>query len=137
MNGGHSRLKCVTIRVSFARQCVNLLYMVKRFQSPNLRRVWVGKGDTTINVEPEFWDQFKLIALEHRATISALLAEIDRTMRLLPYQGPGRHRVRTLSAAVRVFVLQTLISRSSSGARGARVRSPRSPWSLPRGMHSS
>ena len=52
-----------------------------------------------------------------RTTISRLLAEINRTMRLLPYQGPGRHRVRTLSAAVRVFVLQTLISRSSSGVR--------------------
>jgi hypothetical protein len=36
-------------------------------------------------------------------------------------QGPGRYRVRTLSAAVHVFVLQTLISRSSSGARRARV----------------
>jgi hypothetical protein len=46
-----------------------------------------------------------------RTTISRLLAEINRTMRLLPYQGPGRHRVRTLSAAFRVFVLQTLISR--------------------------
>ena len=52
-----------------------------------------------------------------RTTISRLLAEINRTMRLLPYQGPGRNRVRTLSAAVRVFVLQTLISRSSSGVR--------------------
>jgi predicted DNA-binding ribbon-helix-helix protein len=51
-----------------------------------------------------------------RTTISRLLAEINRTMRLLPYQGPGRHRVRTLSAAVRVFVLQTLIARSSNEA---------------------
>ena len=88
-------------------------------------RVRVGRGDTTISVEPEFWDQFKLIAFEHRTTISALLAEIDRTMRLLPHQSPGRHRVRTLSAAVRVFVLQMLISRSSSGARRARVRAMR------------
>jgi hypothetical protein len=51
-----------------------------------------------------------------------------RTGRLLPHQGPGRHRVRTLSAAMRVFVPQTLISRSSSGARRARVRSALSDY---------
>jgi predicted DNA-binding ribbon-helix-helix protein len=90
-----------------------------------------------ITVEPEFWEQFRLMTMERQTTIGKLLAEIDRIMRLLPYQGPGRHRVRTLSAAVRVFVLQMLISRSSGGARRARVRSPRSPWSLPRGMHPS
>ena len=52
------------------------------------------------------------------------------------YRTRGRDAigVRTLSAAVRVFVLQMLISRSSSGARRARVRSPLSPWSLPRGI---
>jgi hypothetical protein len=36
--------------------------------------------------------------------INQQLAEIERTGCLLPYKGPGRHRVRTLSAAVRVFV---------------------------------
>jgi predicted DNA-binding ribbon-helix-helix protein len=56
----------------------------------------------------------ELIAFEHRATISALLAEIDRTMRLMPFQGPGRHRVRTLSAAVRVFVLQEVLARADN-----------------------
>jgi hypothetical protein len=45
--------------------------------------------------------------------------------------------VRTLSAAVRVFVLQTLTSPASNAGRHARERSPRSPWSLPRGMHPS
>ena len=63
-----------------------------------------------ITVEPEFWEQFRLMTMERQTTIGKLLAEIDRIMRLLPYQGPGRHRVRTLSAAVRVFVLQMLIS---------------------------
>jgi hypothetical protein len=33
-------------------------------------------------------------------------------------QGPGRHRVRTLSAAVRVFVLQALIAREQHSAVG-------------------
>ena len=87
-------------------------------------------------MEPDFWEQFRLIVIERRTTISNLLAEIERTMRLLPDQCKGCDRMLTLSAAVRVFVLQTLISRSSSGARRARVR-PRSPWSLPRGMHPS
>ena len=93
--------------------------------------------DTSITVEPEFWEQLRLMTMERQTTIGKLLAEIDRTGRLLPHQGLGRHRVRTLSAAVRVFVLRTLISRSSSGARRARLRSPRSPWSLPRWMHPS
>jgi len=83
---------------------------------------------------PELWHRPPSVPPQDQRK---LLAEIDRTGRLLPRQGPGRHRVRTLSAAVRVFVLQTLISRSSSGARRARLRSPRSPWSLPRGMHPS
>ena len=46
------------------------------------------------------------------------MAEIDRTMRLQPAR-PGHRRVRTLSAAVRVFVLQTLTAPPSSGKRHA------------------
>jgi predicted DNA-binding ribbon-helix-helix protein len=57
--------------------------MVKRFQSPNLRRVRVVKDDTSISVEPEFWDQFRLITMMQGTTISRLLAEINRTGRLL------------------------------------------------------
>jgi predicted DNA-binding ribbon-helix-helix protein len=99
--------------------------------------LWLKGRYTSISVEPDFWKQFRLIVIERQTTISNLLAEIERTMRLLPDQGKGCDRTLTLSAAVRVFVLQTLISRSSSGARRARVQSPRSPWSLPRGMHPS
>jgi predicted DNA-binding ribbon-helix-helix protein len=100
---------------------------MKRFQSPCLHHVRINGRDTSITVEPEFWEQFRLMTMERQTTIGKLLAEIDRTGRLLPHQEPGCHRVRTLSAAVRVFVLQTLISRSSSGAQRARLRSPRSP----------
>jgi hypothetical protein len=101
--------------------------------------------------------------MAHGVTVGALLTEIERTMRLLPYQGPGRYRVRTLSAAVRVFVLRTVMSQSSSphGARRGTARAAadptpgatpgafsdqpgvsaverrsRSPWSLPPGAHS-
>jgi hypothetical protein len=59
--------------------CVNLLYMAKRFQSPNLRRVRVGKDDTTISVEPEFWDQFRLITKMQRTTISTELRQYRPT----------------------------------------------------------
>ena len=82
-------------------------------------------------VEPEFWEQFPLMTMERQTTIGKLLAEIDRTGRLLLHQGPGRHRVRTLSAAVRVFVLQTLISRSSSGARRTTITIAKS-WQFSR-----
>jgi predicted DNA-binding ribbon-helix-helix protein len=95
-----------------------------------MRHVRVGKDNTTITLEDEFWEQLRIIAITRNVAISQLLAEIDRTMRLQPAR-PGYRRVRTLSAAVRVFVLQTLISPPSSGKRRACARSPRSPWSLP------
>ena len=81
--------------------------MAKRLQSPDMRHVRVGKDNTTITLEDEFWEQLRIIAVTRNVAISQLLAEIDRTMRLQPAR-PGYRRVRTLSAAVRVFVLQTL-----------------------------
>ena len=81
--------------------------MAKRLQSPDMRHVRVGKDNTTITLENEFWEQLRIIAVTRNTAISQLLAEIDRTMRLQPAR-PGYRRVRTLSAAVRVFVLQTL-----------------------------
>jgi predicted DNA-binding ribbon-helix-helix protein len=89
----------------------------------------------------DFWEQFRLIVIERRTTISNLLTEIERTMRLLPYQGKGCDRTLILSAAVRVFVLRTVMSQSSSrrgdkpGVSAVQRRS-RSPWSLPPGTHS-
>jgi hypothetical protein len=71
---------------------------MKRFQSPCLHHVRINGRDTSITVEPEFWEQFRLMTMERQTTIGKLLAEIDRTGRLLPHQRPGRHRVRTLSA---------------------------------------
>jgi len=68
-----------------------------------MRHVRVGKDNTTITLEDEFWEQLRIIAVRRNVAISQLLAEIDRTMRLQPAR-PGYRRVRTLSAAVRVFV---------------------------------
>jgi predicted DNA-binding ribbon-helix-helix protein len=45
--------------------------------------------------------------------MAKLITEIDR-VRLLPPQGPGRHRVRTLSAAIRIFVLQEVLARADN-----------------------
>jgi predicted DNA-binding ribbon-helix-helix protein len=137
--------------------------MGKRLQSPDKHSVLIKGRSTSLTIEPDFWEQFRLIVMEHGVTVGALLTEIERTMRLLPYQGPGRHRVRTLSAAVRVFVLRTVMSQLSS-QRDARRHIPhgerdptpgatpdassdkpgvsavqrysRSPWSLPPGTHS-
>jgi predicted DNA-binding ribbon-helix-helix protein len=81
--------------------------MGKRLQSPDKHSVLIKGRSTSLTIEPDFWEQFRLIVMEHGVTVGALLTEIERTTRLLPYQGPGRHRVRTLSAAVRVFVLRT------------------------------
>ena len=69
--------------------------------------------------------------------------------RLLPYQGPGRPRVLAMSAAVRVFVLQTLIAKLADAEARASHRRPAAHRSyptahrrsaqfpLPEGMHSS
>ena len=109
--------------------------MTKGLKSPNIHNVWLKGRYTSISVEPDFWEQFRLIVIERRTTISNLLAEIERTMRLLPDQGKGCDRTLTLSAAVRVFVLRTVMSRSSS-RRGAlagdrldrRGRYPKGGW---------
>ena len=86
--------------------CCNMLRSMKRLQSPFKRTVVLDGHKTSINVEPEYWDQLRLITLERQTTMAKLITEIDRIGRLLPPQGPGRHRVRTLSAAIRIFVLQ-------------------------------
>ena len=97
--------------------------MTKGLKSPNIHNVWLKGRYTSISVEPDFWEQFRLIVIERRTTISNLLAEIERTMRLLPDQGKGCDRTLTLSAAVRVFVLRTVMSQSSS-RRGASRHTP-------------
>jgi hypothetical protein len=66
--------------------------MTKGFKSPNIHNVWLKGRYTSISVEPDFWEQFRLIVIERQTTISSLLAEIERTMRLLPNQGKGCER---------------------------------------------
>jgi predicted DNA-binding ribbon-helix-helix protein len=99
--------------------------MGKRLQSPDKHSVLIKGRSTSLTIEPDFWEQFRLIVMEHGITVGALLTEIERTMRLLPYQGPGRHRVRTLSAAVRVFVLQEVLARADNPIEHATGRTCR------------
>jgi hypothetical protein len=65
------------------------------------------------------------------AAIGKLLAEIERTGRLLTYQEPGRHRMLSLSAAVRVFVLQTLMAKLAAAEARANCRRPAAHHSYP------
>jgi predicted DNA-binding ribbon-helix-helix protein len=74
---------------------------------------------------PDFWDQFRLIAVERGTSIRALIDEIDRTGRLLAYREPGTPRVLGLSAAVRVFVLHDLMRKLAVAEARASRRSSR------------
>jgi predicted DNA-binding ribbon-helix-helix protein len=108
-----------------------MLRSMKRLQSPFKRTVVLDGHKTSINVEPEFWDQLRLITLERQTTMAKLITEIDRVGRLLPPQGPGRHRVRTLSAAIRIFVLQEVLARADNPIEHATQRPAEAHRSYP------
>jgi predicted DNA-binding ribbon-helix-helix protein len=76
-----------------------------------------------VSVEPDFWQHFRLIAFERRSTITALVSEINRKGRLLPFQGRGKHRVLSLSAAIRLCVLQELQAKLEMANKRAIPRS--------------
>jgi predicted DNA-binding ribbon-helix-helix protein len=102
------------------------------------RNTQIDGHKSSISVEPEFWDQLRLAAWERQTTLTNLLIEINRTGRLLPPQGRNQHRVRNLSAAVRVFVLNEVLAKlpqpqaASTQNRPSpvpeRQSSPSSPW---------
>jgi predicted DNA-binding ribbon-helix-helix protein len=78
-----------------------------RLQSPDIRNVRVGGRRTSISVEPDIWDHLRVIAAKNGLSISRIMAEINRSYRLLPPQY-GRWRVRSLSSAVRIFVFEQM-----------------------------
>jgi predicted DNA-binding ribbon-helix-helix protein len=82
-----------------------------KLQSPDIRSLRVGGRCSSISVEPDVWDYLRMIAIERSSSISALMTEIDRTRRLQPAR-PGKSRVRSLSSAARIFVLENLYERS-------------------------
>ena len=52
------------------------------------------------------WDRLRIIAIERNISLSHLWGNIENIMRLDP-PWPGRRRVRSLSAAVRIFVMES------------------------------
>ncbi len=66
-------------------------------RGPRKRSVVIAGHSTSLTLEDEFWEELKRIAAEEGVSVQALVKRID-TMR----EG------RSLSSAVRVFVLQRL-----------------------------
>jgi predicted DNA-binding ribbon-helix-helix protein len=60
---------------------------------------------TAITVERPVWDRLREIAMLRGVPIGVLVDEIDHTLRLDPPR-PGFRRVRSLSSAVRIFVMR-------------------------------
>ncbi|CAK0776432.1 Ribbon-helix-helix domain-containing protein [uncultured Gammaproteobacteria bacterium] len=60
------------------------------------RSVRIAGHPTSVSLEPAFWDALKDIAQGRGCTVTALIAEVDRSQR------------GNLSSAVRVFVLEAV-----------------------------
>ena len=90
-------------------------YTMTQLQNRDRRSVRSDGRPTGIIVEDAIWDQLKLIAIERGVTISKLIGEIERTYRLEP-PIPGKRRVRSLSSAVRIFVLEHMSTARGGGA---------------------
>ena len=58
------------------------------------RSIVVGGHKTSVSLEDDFWDALKVIAREHRATLSDLVGSLDE-----------QRQHGNLSSAVRLFVL--------------------------------
>ena len=101
---GDKYLDCVTRKLYALVERDRAALAVNGYGRVNGGAVW-----KTYDIEfklpfPEI-DRLKLIAFERGVTISKLIGEIDRGYRLDP-PIPGKHRVRSLSSAVRIFVLE-------------------------------
>jgi predicted DNA-binding ribbon-helix-helix protein len=70
----------------------------------------IKTGVDSISVDPLTWGYLRMIAMDRGSSISALMTEIDRTRRLETGRS-GKSRVRSLSSAVRMFVLENLSER--------------------------
>jgi predicted DNA-binding ribbon-helix-helix protein len=86
-----------------------------QLQNRDRRSVRSDGRPTGIIVEDAIWDRLKLIAIESGVTISKLIGEIDRSYRLEP-PIPGKRRVRSLSSAVRIFVIEHMEAAAGSDA---------------------
>lgn len=64
------------------------------------RSVTISGHATSITLEQEFWDVLKDIAASRQLSVNALIAEID-----------SLKKNDNLSSAIRIYILQTLLSR--------------------------
>jgi len=64
----------------------------------NKRSVKIAGHATSITLEDEFWEQLKIIAEQRGMSINTLVEEIDES-----------RAERNLSAAIRVYILNTLL----------------------------
>ena len=68
---------------------------------PKRRSVIVSGHRTSVSVETAFWDELATIAMRRSLSINALVSEIDDD------------RLGNLSAAIRLYVLETVKLRAS------------------------
>jgi hypothetical protein len=80
--------------------------MTRRNVGTPTHNVW---PNISLSLEDDFWDLFRLRVMEHGCRPQDLVRHTDRTMRLLPDRGPGRNRTLSLSAAIRAYVLRTVM----------------------------
>lgn len=64
------------------------------------RSVTISGHATSITLEQEFWDVLKDIAASRQLSVNALITEID-----------SLKKNENLSSAIRIYILQTLLSR--------------------------
>jgi predicted DNA-binding ribbon-helix-helix protein len=70
---------------------------------PRRRSLTIAGHRTSVSVEDAFWDELKTIAQRRGVSVNSLVGGIDR------------QRDGNLSSAIRLFVLESLKSRTGTG----------------------
>lgn len=75
----------------------------------NKRSLTIARHRTSVSLEEPFWDALTGIAREQGKSIAGLVGEIDRNR-------TDRDGGTSLSAALRLYVLEHMISRQAKGS---------------------
>ncbi len=78
-----------------------------------IRNVVVAGHRTSVRLEPTMWEALREIARQRETNLNELVTEIDR-----------RRDASSLTAAIRVYIVDFYRSAAAQGARGAGLRSP-------------
>lgn len=65
---------------------------------PEKHSLTICKHRTSVTLEPEFWHQFRLLAMRKKKSLNQLATEIDNM----------RKAEMTLASAIRVYILKDL-----------------------------